>query len=111
MISSGRAKRKCLGPFLFILCLSVYLLFTPQTTLAWSGITIGSTSSESITFGLYKTAASSGSIHWSGPGNSGMLIDSGFNGAGGGANVPALGRSCQPHREPPEFLADRPQHH
>ena len=48
------------------------------------GIPIGSTSSESVSFALYTTTTAGGSTHWSGPGNSGMLISA------GSPNFPAL---------------------
>jgi len=91
MIGSARAKRQSLDALLLISCLSASILLPAQSALAfWSGITIGSTSSESVSFGIYNTGTSSGSIQWSGPGSTGMLLDTGFNGSNGNANVPAL---------------------
>jgi len=91
MMGSARAKRKSVGALWLISCLSAGVLFPAQSALAfWSGITIGSTSSESVSFGIYTTGTSSGSIVWSGPGNTGMLLDTGFNGSNGNANVPTL---------------------
>jgi hypothetical protein len=91
MIGSERAKRTCLDSLLLMCCLSVVVFYPAQTAHAfWGGITIGQTSSESVTYGLYTTSASSGSTKWGGPGSGGMLMDSGFNGTSGNANVPAL---------------------
>jgi hypothetical protein len=104
MVGLPRAKPSYFGFFLLEFCLSVGILFPAQTAMGfWGGITIGSTSSESITYGLYTTKASSGSIQWSGPGNSGMLIDSGFNGSNGNANVPALSTPVSLTRNPQSY--------
>jgi len=95
MVRSARAKRKSVSLLLLIPCLLTCMFFAADSAFAFSNIThiqINQTSTESVAFALYNTVNSSGSVVWSLPANSGMLIDTGYNGPPNKTPaVPALG--------------------
>ena len=78
MIGTVRTRQKCLRTLLLISgALARACCCRRSSALAFAGIQIGSTSSESVSFALYNTTTAGGSPVWSGPNNSGMLISAG----------------------------------
>src|SRR5271157_1422502 len=107
----GRGRTN-LSALLMLASLLAVILLPARPALAFSNIVMNSTSQESVSFALYNTTTSGGTLLWSN-GTSGMLLDTGnsyfpklepFNGSTQSAsatNMATFSNSLSANQNPP----------